>query len=81
MKEFNQRYLDFCIPFIQSIKKKIKTMVHTDLVCERPMLKENSDDLWYYTTVMGLNGKMDHEKQNVDMKGSFAISFLKRYLY
>ena len=76
MKSFQERYLEFCKPFVDGLKNVYSTMVFTELHHGTPMLKQNSSQLSDYSSVMGINGKYEEEGHPaINFKGSLVISW------
>lgn len=75
MSDFKQRYLEFCRPFVESLKDVYKTMLRNELEHEAPRLKNNSIASGDYSALMGINGKYEFGDIKKTFKGSLVISW------
>ena len=75
MSEFTKRYLDFCKPFIASIKGVYTTMLNNELNHGRPEIKKHNKTYGEYSAIMGINGVFDNEGQTKNFKGSLILSW------
>ncbi|MCO4793232.1 MAG: chemotaxis protein CheX [Bacteriovoracaceae bacterium] len=76
MKSFQERYLEFCKPFVDGLKNVYSTMVFTEIKHRTPQLKRESCEFSDYSSVMGINGVFESEESKpIDFKGSLVISW------
>lgn len=77
MEKFEQRYLEFCKQFVDSVKEIFSTMLMVELTHGTPQIKDKSSLMGDYTGIMGMNGTYVGPEENlsIDFKGSFFISF------
>jgi len=81
MSDFNTRYLSFCKPFIDAIREVYSTMVTKELKAGSPVFKEQSGNYADYSALMGINGTLKNEEDDLQFKGSLVISWpLQTYL-
>ncbi|PIP93823.1 MAG: hypothetical protein COW00_04505 [Bdellovibrio sp. CG12_big_fil_rev_8_21_14_0_65_39_13] len=77
MTDFKQRYLEFCKPFVESLKDVYKTMLRCELTHEAPKLKSNNIASGDYSALMGINGRYEFGDVKRNFKGSLVISWPK----
>ena len=75
MSNFNKRYLEFCKPFIASIKGVYSTMLNNELTHGRPEIKKHNMTYGEYSALMGINGVFDSEGKTKKFKGNLIISW------
>jgi chemotaxis protein CheX len=82
LKSFNERYIEFCKPFVDGLKSVYSTMVFTEIQHGTPILKEQASELSDYSSVMGINGKFEAEgEEPVAFQGSLVLSWpMQTYL-
>jgi CheY-specific phosphatase CheX len=76
-KEFQKRYLEFCLPFVSAIKEVYSTMLETDIKAGTPKIVSLASDTLEgeYTALIGMNGHFEKDGQPHPFKGSFSISW------
>ena len=76
-KEFQKRYLEFCVPFVNAIKEVYKTMLETDITAGAPkIISEGSDAMpGQYTALIGMDGTFQGIEPHQKFNGSFYISW------
>lgn len=75
MSDFKQRYLEFCRPFVESLKDVYKTMLQCELNHEPPKLKNSSIASGDYSAIMGISGRYEMGGSKKNFKGSLVISW------
>lgn len=81
MKEVDQRYLEFCKPFIDAVKEVYDTMLSTELNAGTPFFKEDSKPYGDVTALMGINGTVEKDGEKKPFKGNMILSWpMETYL-
>jgi chemotaxis protein CheX len=75
MNDFNQRYLDFCRPFIEAIKEVYSTMISSEVSPEKPAIKTQPTSFGYYSAIMGINGRFEKDDEKKSFKGTLVLSW------
>lgn len=75
MAEFNQRYLEFCKPFLDAVKDVYETMMSTKLEPAKPELKKGKKSYGDYSSIMGINGRYEGPDGKKNFKGSLVLSW------
>lgn len=75
MSDFKKRYLEFCRPFVESLKDVYKTMLQCELSHDPPRLKDGSLASGDYSAIMGINGRYEMGDVKKNFKGSLVISW------
>ena len=53
---FNQKYVQFCVPFVKGLQKIYSTMLRCELHPLKPEIKNSGVMRGDYSAVMGMNG-------------------------
>ena len=75
MNEFNQRYLEFCKPFISGIKEIYSTMMDAEVTPDKPTIKTDGASFGDYSAIMGINGRFEVGKEKKGFKGTLVLSW------
>lgn len=77
MDKFENRYLEFCKQFVESVKDVFSTMLMVELNHGQPQIQSKNSTIGDITGIMGMNGvyKGTDDSHNIDFKGSFFISW------
>ncbi|MBF0469954.1 MAG: chemotaxis protein CheX [Gammaproteobacteria bacterium] len=79
---FNQRYLAFTKPFVDSVKEIYSTMMATEIHQGKALYKR--EDIGFshdYLTIMGISGTFTAQDEKHDFRGNLVLSWpLQTYL-
>ena len=75
MDDFHRRYLDFCKPFLESIKEVYSQMCQVDISYSKPMIKEGKKSYGDYSSIVGLNGVCTLDDSKRKFKGCMVLSW------
>ncbi|MBF0218091.1 MAG: chemotaxis protein CheX [Gammaproteobacteria bacterium] len=76
METFNQRYLAFTKPFVDSLKDLYSTMMSTELTQGRALYKKQGLGIQTdYTSIMGITGRYKNGDKTVDFRGNLILSW------
>ncbi len=75
MKDEDQRYLEFCKPFIDAVKDLYDTMMSTQLKAGTPFFKTDVKPYGDITALMGINGTVDKDGVKKAFKGNMILSW------
>lgn len=75
VKSFNERYLDFCRPFIDAVKDIYKTMMNTEISTQKPQIKQNHAYKGDHSAIIGINGFLDGDDSQVTFQGTLVLSW------
>jgi chemotaxis protein CheX len=75
---FNTHFLEFSIPFVNSLKNIYSTMCNNSISTLKPNIGRIHDQDIFYTAFIGLNGNLNKENgMNIKFYGSLVISWTK----
>ncbi len=72
-----ESYVKFSRPFIDALKETFKVMVSTDITPHSPRLKSDSKARGEITAMIGMNGVIEKNGQQLKFNGLIALSFSK----
>lgn len=75
MNEEDQRYFEFCKPFIDAVKDLYSTMMSTEIKAGTPVFKTDTVPYGDITALMGINGVLDRDGTQKQFKGNMIISW------
>lgn len=75
MSEFNQRYLEFCGPFVAAVKEIYSTMLSSEVTPGQPAIKRDNKSFGCYSAMMGINGIYQGEGMKKIFKGALVLSW------
>lgn len=77
MSDFNKRYLDFCGPFVTSLKEVYKVMAQADLEHEKPIIRKDEKVNAFYSSIIAISGTFSNGDGEQEYKGTMSISWTK----
>lgn len=81
MSDVNKNFIEFSKPFIDALKETFSLMMQTELTPRSPRMKDNSLTKGEFTSIIGMNGKLNQNGDTKDFKGLIGLSFdLEVYL-
>jgi chemotaxis protein CheX len=72
-----ESYVKFSKPFIDALKETFKVMVSTEITPHSPRLKSDSKARGEITAMIGMNGVLEKNGQQLKFNGLIALSFSK----
>jgi chemotaxis protein CheX len=72
-----ESYVKFSRPFIDALKETFKVMVSTEITPHSPRLKSDSKARGEITAMIGMNGVIEKNGQQLKFNGLIALSFSK----
>ncbi len=75
MDKFNERYLDFCKPFIEALKDVYSTMIGVEVTAGKPTIKLGRASFGDYSAIMGINGHLENDPEKKRFNGSLVLSW------
>ena len=72
-----ESYVKFSKPFIDALKETFKVMVSTEITPHSPRLKSDSKARGELTAMIGMNGVLEKNGQQLKFNGLIALSFSK----
>ncbi len=72
---FNQKYVQFCSPFVKGLQKIYSTMLHCEIHPLKPEIKNSGTLHGDYSAIMGMNGFYHEGNLKTPFRGSLLISW------
>lgn len=71
----NKNFVEFSKPFIDGLKETFELMMSAELSAHSPKIKDDSLTRGEFTSIIGMNGKVEKDGEQRDFKGLIGLSF------